>query len=151
MNENEITELARQIRLETLKSLTQLGFGHYGGSMSVVETLAILYGAVMIYASTEMIDGLIDRADARKLAIIVTGRGDETARALMDELRRGVTVLPATGAYTGESRSVLLCVVEIRQLFELKRLVGRIDPAAFVVVANAAETLGAGFKPIGPP
>ena len=47
MNENEITELARQIRLETLKSLTQLGFGHYGGSMSVVETLAILYGAVM--------------------------------------------------------------------------------------------------------
>ena len=43
MNEKEITELARQIRLETLKSLTQLGFGHYGGSMSVVETLAILY------------------------------------------------------------------------------------------------------------
>ncbi len=34
MNEKEITELARQIRLETLKSLTQLGFGHYGGSMS---------------------------------------------------------------------------------------------------------------------
>ena len=62
-----------------------------------------------------------------------------------------VTVLPATGAYTGETRSVLLCVVEIRQLFELKRLVGRIDPAAFVVVANAAETLGAGFKPIEPP
>ena len=47
MNENEITDLARQIRLETLKSLTQLGFGHYGGSMSVVETLAVLYGAVM--------------------------------------------------------------------------------------------------------
>ena len=114
-----------------------------------IET--ILYGAVMIYASTEMIDGLIDRADARKLAIIVTGRGNETARTLMGELRRGVTVLPATGAYTGEARSVLLCVVEIRQLFELKRLVGRIDPAAFVVVANAAETLGAGFKPIGPP
>lgn len=91
-----------------------------------IET--ILYGAVMIYASTEMIDGLIDRADARKLAIIVTGRGNETARALMGELRRGVTVLPATGAYTGETRSVLLCVVEIRQLFELKRLVGRIDP-----------------------
>lgn len=38
MNENEITHLARQIRLETLKMLTQLGFGHYGGSMSVVET-----------------------------------------------------------------------------------------------------------------
>jgi len=47
MNVKEVTRLAREIRLETLKSLTQLGFGHYGGSMSVVETLAVLYGAVM--------------------------------------------------------------------------------------------------------
>ncbi|MCT4707000.1 transketolase [Enterobacteriaceae bacterium H16N7] len=43
----EVTTLARHIRLETLKALTQLGFGHYGGSMSVVETLAVLYGDVM--------------------------------------------------------------------------------------------------------
>lgn len=47
MNMKEITQLARAIRIATLKSLTQLGFGHYGGSMSVVETLAVLYGAVM--------------------------------------------------------------------------------------------------------
>ncbi|WP_435927253.1 transketolase [Dryocola sp. BD613] len=43
----EIAALARNIRVETLKALTQLGFGHYGGSMSVVETLAVLYGDVM--------------------------------------------------------------------------------------------------------
>jgi transketolase len=43
----DITRFARDIRVETLKSLTQLGFGHYGGSMSVVETLAVLYGDVM--------------------------------------------------------------------------------------------------------
>ncbi|MFD1802286.1 transketolase [Mixta tenebrionis] len=47
MKVKEVTRLAREIRLATLKSLTQLGFGHYGGSMSVVETLAVLYGAVM--------------------------------------------------------------------------------------------------------
>lgn len=47
MNVNEITQLARDIRVATLKSLTHLGFGHYGGSMSVVETLAVLYGDVM--------------------------------------------------------------------------------------------------------
>ncbi|AUX94173.1 transketolase [Mixta gaviniae] len=47
MNVKDVTRLAREIRLATLKSLTQLGFGHYGGSMSVVETLAVLYGAVM--------------------------------------------------------------------------------------------------------
>ncbi|ALR77497.1 transketolase [[Enterobacter] lignolyticus] len=43
----ELTHLARDIRVATLKSLTRLGFGHYGGSMSVVETLAVLYGEVM--------------------------------------------------------------------------------------------------------
>lgn len=47
MNVQEVTNLARDIRVATLKSLTDLGFGHYGGSMSVVETLAVLYGAVM--------------------------------------------------------------------------------------------------------
>ena len=47
MNVKEVRALAREIRVETLKSLTNLGFGHYGGSMSVVETLAVLYGAVM--------------------------------------------------------------------------------------------------------
>lgn len=43
----EVRDLARHIRIETLKMLTGLGFGHYGGSMSVVETLAVLYGDVM--------------------------------------------------------------------------------------------------------
>ncbi|EHT2452108.1 transketolase [Escherichia fergusonii] len=47
MNVKEVTQFARDIRIQTLKSLTHLGFGHYGGSMSVVETLAVLYGAVM--------------------------------------------------------------------------------------------------------
>ncbi|NUU67540.1 transketolase [Enterobacteriaceae bacterium BIT-l23] len=44
---SELTRLARAIRIETLKMLNHLGFGHYGGSMSVVETLAVLYGDVM--------------------------------------------------------------------------------------------------------
>jgi len=44
---DELKKLARDIRVATLKSLTELGFGHYGGSMSVVETLAVLYGDVM--------------------------------------------------------------------------------------------------------
>ncbi|MEN0583962.1 MULTISPECIES: transketolase [unclassified Kosakonia] len=43
----EVTQFARDIRIATLKALTHLGFGHYGGSMSVVETLAVLYGEVM--------------------------------------------------------------------------------------------------------
>ena len=46
-NYNEIKKLAKDIRLSMLKMLVNLGFGHFGGSLSVVETLAVLYGAVM--------------------------------------------------------------------------------------------------------
>ncbi|AST80771.1 TPA: transketolase [Citrobacter freundii] len=47
MNVKAVTQLAREIRIATLKSLIHLGFGHFGGCMSVVETLAVLYGEVM--------------------------------------------------------------------------------------------------------
>ena len=46
-NYKEIKKLAKRIRLDVLKMLVNLGFGHFGGSLSVVETLAVLYGAVM--------------------------------------------------------------------------------------------------------
>src|SRR5699024_2099410 len=45
--ETDLTRFANQIRIETLKMLVHLGFGHFGGSLSVVETLAALYGKVM--------------------------------------------------------------------------------------------------------
>lgn len=47
MSVKAVTQLAREIRIATLKSLIHLGFGHFGGCMSVVETLAVLYGEVM--------------------------------------------------------------------------------------------------------
>ena len=43
----EIKNFAREIRIHTLETLNQLGFGHYGGSLSIIETLAVLYGKVM--------------------------------------------------------------------------------------------------------
>lgn len=46
-NYKEIKKFAKRIRIDVLKMLVNLGFGHFGGSLSVVETLAVLYGAVM--------------------------------------------------------------------------------------------------------
>lgn len=114
-----------------------------------IET--ILYGAVMIYASTEMIDRA-DRPRRRAKACDYCHRTRERDGPGADGRAppRGDGAARDWGLHRRDPFGAL-CVVEIRQLFELKRLVGRIDPAAFVVVANAAETLGAGFKPIGPP
>lgn len=109
---------------------------------------AILYGGVMIYLSTAVIDRLIAGADARKMALIITRTPAQTTGALLSQLNRGVTVFDARGGFSGEPLSVLLCVVERQQLFELKKITYQSDPRAFVIVTQAMETLGEGFKRI---
>lgn len=106
----------------------------------------ILYGAIMIYVSGVVIDRMIAGSDIRKLVLIVTSRQQEVTQAILNELDRGVTVLHGEGGYTGNSVSVLLCVAENRQVFKLRQLVHGIDERAFVIIANAVETFGKGFK-----
>lgn len=106
----------------------------------------ILYGSVMIWASTAVIDRIVEGADARKLVLIVTREEAAVTKALMAGLERGVTVLNALGGFSREPISVLLCVTDKRQIFALKSLVRQHDDRAFVVITHATETLGTGFK-----
>jgi uncharacterized membrane-anchored protein YitT (DUF2179 family) len=64
----------------------------------------------------------------------------------MEDLERGVTVLAGHGAYTGEDRPVLYCVVTRSEIQSLKRIVHEADPEAFMVIGAAHEALGEGFK-----
>ena len=62
------------------------------------------------------------------------------------EIDRGVTKLPAIGGYTEEERPILMVVVHQREFTKLKHFVKMIDPSAFVIVSDAHEVLGEGFK-----
>lgn len=66
--------------------------------------------------------------------------------AIYKEVNRGVTKLPAIGGYTGEDRPVLMVVVYQTEFTKLKQLLKDIDPQAFVIVSDAYEVLGEGFK-----
>lgn len=76
---------------------------------------------------------------------IITTKPDEMATAVMKELSRGVTAMDATGMYTKERRTMLVCVISRRQVSTLKRLMNEIDPDAFAVMSNASQVLGLGF------
>ena len=76
---------------------------------------------------------------------IITNKPDEMATAVMKELSRGVTAMDATGMYTKEHRTMLVCVISRRQVSTLKRLMNEIDPDAFAVMSNASQVLGLGF------
>ena len=66
----------------------------------------------------------------------------------METLERGVTILHAEGAYTGEPRRVLLVAVRPAQVYTLRMLVYDRDPQAFIIVASTDEVLGEGFKQV---
>ena len=76
---------------------------------------------------------------------IITRKPEEISFALMHELSRGVTSLPATGMYTKEQYSMLLCVVNRRQVSALQRIIKSIDPDSFAVMSGVSQVLGLGF------
>lgn len=107
-----------------------------------------LYGLVMTFTSGRVADAILYGADMGKYAMIVTDRPDEMAKQIIALLHRGATILHGTGAYKMEERSVLLCVVRKQEFFRLKGIIREVDPNAFVIVSDAAQILGKGFKSI---
>ncbi len=104
-----------------------------------------LYALVLIFVGSYLIDTLLYGRDAGKLVLVVTDKCDLAPR-IMVALHRGVTTWQVTGAYTGETRLLLLCAVSRPQVYPLRRLVSEQDPAAFIITASTDEVRGLGFK-----
>ena len=82
------------------------------------------------------------------MALIVTEQAEGVSNAILGGMNRGVTALVGKGMYTGEERCVLMCALTITEVGQIKSLVGREDPSAFVIVTPAQEILGEGFVPL---
>ena len=107
---------------------------------------AALYGLVALYISTIVMDGVLYGMDTAKVAYIISDKNREITAAIVSELDRGVTILNGQGAYTGAEKDVLMCAFKQREIAAIKAAVKDIDPAAFVIVCDAHEVLGEGFR-----
>lgn len=107
-----------------------------------------LYGLAVIYISGLAAEMVSEGSNVLRTAIIISSNPKEVGECIMENLARGVTILSATGAYTGEDRPVLYVVITRSEVNQLKELVHEIDPEAFVVIGSAHEALGEGFKPL---
>jgi uncharacterized membrane protein len=85
------------------------------------------------------------------LAVMITNRKEPIAEQLMNELGRGATAIPGKGMFTGDPRDVLLCAITEAQAPRLETIVHELDPDAFVIIAQASDVLGRGFRPLEPP
>ncbi|MCF7935357.1 MAG: YitT family protein [Synergistales bacterium] len=108
-----------------------------------------VYGGMMIYISGITIDAVLRSFDRRKQVMIISSRMETVRGYIMDTLKRGVTVLHGEGGYSNEPRPVLLTLLTPRQTMDLKHFLAEGDPGAFVVVSDASEVLGRGFKSFG--
>lgn len=107
-----------------------------------------LYGMVCIFANSKMLDRVLYGGDKGKSIMIVSEKSAEIAKAINNDVRRGVTLLDGKGSYSDLERKVVLCAVRDNQYPAVKKLVHNIDPNAFIIVNNATEILGTGFRPI---
>lgn len=104
-----------------------------------------LYAIVAIFITSKVSDALMEGMKYSKAAFIITDCYKEIADAIMTQLDRGLTGLDATGMYSGDKKTVLYCVVSKKEIVELKDIVAKIDPKAFVIVTDAREVFGEGF------
>ena len=105
-----------------------------------------LYSGVAVYLVSKMVDAVVYKFDYSKVALIISPAYETIAEEIGRKLDRGATFLHAEGSYSGNSTKVVLVAVKKQQLAELTELVSELDPNAFIIVQEAHQVLGDGFK-----
>ena len=105
-----------------------------------------MYGMISLYISTLVMDGVLYGLDQSKVAYIVTTRPQEIAAEIDRQMDRGATFLHGEGSFSREEKLVLMCAFKQKQIVPLKALVHELDPEAFLIVCDAHEVLGQGFR-----
>lgn len=108
-----------------------------------------LYAMITSYLTSMVIDKMVYGMDVQKSAMIITSKPKEVAGAVMQELHRGCTGMNATGMYTGDQRTVLICAVRRHETGTLKKLILEKDENAFMMISNISEVFGHNFKRLG--
>jgi uncharacterized membrane-anchored protein YitT (DUF2179 family) len=118
------------------------------GAALFVGLQPTLYALIVNFVGSRVVDAVQEGAVYARSALIVSRKADAIRQSIFEELQRGVTVLEGRGGYTQTEQEVLYVVVAKSEIAALKRLVSSVDPDAFVVINEAHEVLGYGFKPI---
>lgn len=100
-----------------------------------------LYTLVALYTSSRVID-TIHTGSQKLTAMIITNRTKDMKKEIICRLARGVTIIPARGAFSDENREMLLTVISRYELFELKQIIKQVDPHAFTNIVHTESVYG---------
>jgi len=128
--------------LMTILDLMIIGF-----SMITIGNLNLaFYGILSLVISTTVIDTIISKLNCAKLILAVVTESSKIEQELLTSVNRGVTVISAVGAYSGETKKVLMCVTKPKQAAQFKTMIRASEPNAFIIVTDSEEILGNGFR-----
>lgn len=117
-----------------------------GVSLLFIPKEKVLYTLVSVFIASKIIDFIQEGAYAAKAFTIICDNPEGLAKHITKELDRGVTLMPAVGAYSGNQKMVIYCVVSRFEIRKLKSLVRQHDRRAFIVINDVHDVLGEGFR-----
>lgn len=115
-----------------------------GAYINNLETA--LYTLISMYVGYYVMDKVIEGFDRKKMLFIVTDKDKEVSDAIMKEIGRGITLIYGEGAYTGDSKKIIYCILTATQLAKTKKIIEDIDDKCFMSIIDASEVHGKGFK-----
>lgn len=115
------------------------------GAIVTVNPNNMLYALIVVFVSTKVSEVIIVGFEKSKLCIIVSDKGEEISRKLIENSPRGVTMLDGKGMYTHNNHNVVLTCVKSPQLTQLKQIVKSVDETAFIIINESVEVRGKGF------
>lgn len=105
-----------------------------------------LYSSIAVFVMTKIIDFILVGGKYAKAIFIISDKHEEISNYIMNEVKRGVTILDGKGAYSGNDKKVLLCIANKREIPKIKDEINKVDRNAFVIVTTVAEAIGSGFQ-----
>ena len=105
-----------------------------------------LYSAITIYIMGKMLDIFFEGIDFAKIIYIISPQYERISKQIGDKIKRGSTSIYGKGMYKKEEKNVLMCVASRGEVREIMQIVNNIDRSAFIVITNAREVFGKGFK-----
>lgn len=105
-----------------------------------------LYSAIAIYLMGKVIDIVFEGVDFTKVMFIISDKYSEIAKIIGNDVQRGSTAIYAKGMHSNENKMMLFCVGSRNEIIRIKKITTQIDEKAFIVIFNAREVLGKGFK-----
>ncbi|MGP0586919.1 YitT family protein [Paenibacillus timonensis] len=117
-----------------------------GLSLFYIRKENILYTLVAVFIASKVIDFIQEGAYSAKAFTIISDHAPAIADIITKEMDRGVTLIPAIGAYSKQAKHMAYCVVSRQEIRRLQSIAKSVDPRAFIIISDVHDVHGEGFK-----